>query len=100
MSQQTKKGYCYTCHEEGHFTKDCPHYDSGSEEKQKAQIIKKKCLLYLRRYWPLKKDCPKLGELIQYSDIEEDEPPKKVMKITKKEKERQRNRKKKIGTKN
>lgn len=82
----TNNGYCYTCHEEGNFTKDCPYYDSGSEEKRKAQRIKTSACYTCVDTGHWTKNCLKLGELIQYSDIEEDELPKKVMKITKERK--------------
>lgn len=86
----TKSNGCFNCGEEGHWANKCPH------EKQKKKTAQKRSACYTcgeTGHWT--KDCPKIEEVIQTSDIEDNEPPKK---IKKERKNQPKNLKKKTGT--
>lgn len=76
----TKSNECFNCGEEGHWANKCPH-----EKQKKKTAAQKRSACYTcgeTGHWT--KDCPKIEEVIQTSDIEDNEPPKKIKKERKK----------------
>lgn len=76
----TKSNGCFNCGEEGHWANKCPH-----EKQKKKTAAQKRSACYTcgeTGHWT--KDCPKIEEVIQTSDIEDNEPPKKIKKERKK----------------